>query len=242
MVSAEFTYREFLPAREMPSDVTNLTFGGSEEIKKALNTLKSSIQFDCSRLSDYEIGIINQLRGDVREKLATIQQQMAEIKKSNRFMMVHKGEAYARYQELEGQMNSLVDQDDVFVDKIEALDEDRFYTPKRLADKYAELLSSLGFETKGGKTDERGVRREHFESVMSEEELMSVVLSKTAELQEQLDARKLELLVKYGLPIPTMTAEETTSYSNAQGEDTLSGAVEGVSSIDNGLDFEEDGM
>ena len=55
-----------------------------------------------------------------------------------------------------------------------------------------------------------------------------------ADLQEKLEARKRDVLVKYGLAEPTMTAEGDTLHNNAP--------VESVSSVDNAVDFEEEGM
>ena len=205
MINAKFMYREFTPRGVMPSDVTALQFFGEEEMTAPLTALKSLVQYDRLRLSDYEIGVINSIRNNAGQAINDVQEQK-------------------------------------FINRIEELEEENLYTPKVLADKFSSLLQSLGFVRGDVKVNEYGVAKADYSSSMPNDELLKKVEIMMADLQEKLEARKRDVLVKYGLAEPTMTAEETTSYSNAQGEDTLSGAVEGVSSIDNGLDFEEDGM
>lgn len=197
MVNAKFMYREFTPRGVMPSDVTALQFFGEEEMTAPLTALKSLVQYDRLRLSDYEIGVINSIRNNAGQAINVVEEQK-------------------------------------FINRIEELEEENLYTPKVLADKFSSLLQSLGFVRGDVKVNEYGVAKADYSSSMPDEELLQKVEIMMADLQEKLEAKKRDVLVKYGLAEPTMTTEGDTLHNNA--------SVENISSVDNAVDFEEDGM
>ena len=75
MVNAKFMYREFTPRGVMPSDVTALQFFGEQEMTAPLTALKSLVQYDRLRLSDYEIGVINSIRNNAGQAINVVEEQ-----------------------------------------------------------------------------------------------------------------------------------------------------------------------
>lgn len=197
MINAKFMYREFTPRGVMPSDVTALQFFGEEEMTAPLTALKSLVQYDRLRLSDYEIGVINSIRNNAGQAINVVEEQK-------------------------------------FINRIEELEEENLYTPKVLADKFSSLLQSLGFVRGDVKVNEYGVAKADYSSTMPNDELLQKVEIMMADLQEKLEAKKRDVLVKYGLAEPTITADGDALHNNAP--------VENISSVDNTVDFEEEGM
>ena len=86
MVTANFKYRDFISKKEIPLDITNVTFKGDPLLVENLNRLRSLVSFDNSMLADYEMGFLLQQKTENDAKISDLNQEIKDIQKKDIFM------------------------------------------------------------------------------------------------------------------------------------------------------------
>ena len=212
MVTANFKYRDFISKKEIPLDITNVTFTGDPLLVENLNRLRSLVSFDNSMLADYEMGFLLQQQTENDAKISDLNQEIKDIKKKDIFMKLKKGETYNRYLDLSQQVSESLDRRTAITYRAEDLEDDRFYGQKEMKERLSTMLKTLSFNCIDSKAEENGIVTQILESSIPDPELLMVVQQKIEEMEQSLQDRKDLIKQRYEGSIEP-SVEETTESS-----------------------------
>lgn len=199
MVTATFKYREFLPKNDLPSDMTQVSFLGDDELVDILETLISCVTFDRSHLIDYELQYLNKQMENNKSDIIRVKEQISIAKKQNAYFMFKKGDAYKEYKILKDKLAELQGQAESLFFNAGGLDEDRFYTDKEVKNKIAKVLSDLKFVCQESKTHPNGVLEEKLYCSIPDDQLKVLANNKVVEMSEYINNKKKAIDKKYGV-------------------------------------------
>ena len=196
MIRATFTHKDKYKPGELRIDHTAVSFTGDEEIVDALNALSQTVQYDKSRLCDYEMGFLGEERMNKVAEINGVKTQLAELKRE-RFLKLKGGVKYARYKELNNTLGCLVEEEQAILGDIEDLEADRFYSGKELTARFNKMLGTLSFVCREATTDTRGVTIEHLETTIPDREVMMGIATANTLLERGIAEKKAAILVKH---------------------------------------------
>ena len=211
MVTANFKYRDFISKKEIPLDITNVTFKGDPLLVENLNRLRSLVSFDNSMLADYEMGFLLQQKTENDAKISDLNQEIKDIQKKDIFMKLKKGETYNRYLDLSQQVSENLDRRTAITYRAEDLEDDRFYGQKELKERLSTMLKTLSFNCIDSKAEENGIVTQILESSIPDPELLMVVQQKIEEMEQSLQDRKDLIKQRYEGAIEPLVEETTES-------------------------------
>ena len=211
MVTANFKYRDFISKKEIPLDITNVTFKGDPLLVENLNRLRSLVSFDNSMLADYEMGFLLQQKTENDAKISDLNQEIKDIQKKDIFMKLKKGETYNRYLDLSQQVSENLDRRTAITYRAEDLEDDRFYGQKELKERLSTMLKTLSFNCIDSKAEENGIVTQILESSIPDPELLMVVQQKIEEMEQSLQDRKDLIKQRYEGTIEPLVEETTES-------------------------------
>ena len=211
MVTANFKYRDFISKKEIPLDITNVTFKGDPLLVENLNRLRSLVSFDNSMLADYEMGFLLQQKTENDAKISDLNQEIKDIQKKDIFMKLKKGETYNRYLDLSQQVSENLDRRTAITYRAEDLEDDRFYGQKELKERLSTMLKTLSFNCIDSKAEENGIVTQIWESSIPDPELLMVVQQKIEEMEQSLQDRKDLIKQRYEGAIEPLVEETTES-------------------------------
>ena len=211
MVTANFKYRDFISKKEIPLDITNVTFKGDPLLVENLNRLRSLVSFDNSMLADYEMGFLLQQKTENDAKISDLNQEIKDIQKKDIFMKLKKGETYNRYLDLSQQVSEKLDRRTAITYRAEDLEDDRFYGQKEMKERLSTMLKTLSFNCIDSKAEENGIVTQILESSIPDPELLMVVQQKIEEMEQSLQDRKDLIKQRYEGTIEPLVEETTES-------------------------------
>ena len=211
MVTANFKYRDFISKKEIPLDITNVTFKGDPLLVENLNRLRSLVSFDNSMLADYEMGFLLQQKTENDAKISDLNQEIKDIQKKDIFMKLKKGETYNRYLDLSQQVSENLDRRTAITYRAEDLEDDRFYGQKEMKERLSTMLKTLSFNCIDSKAEENGIVTQILESSIPDPELLMVVQQKIEEMEQSLQDRKDLIKQRYEGTIEPLVEETTES-------------------------------
>lgn len=197
MIKAKFIHKDKFGRGELPIDLTRVEFSGDEEIVEALNGVINAVQFDRSRLCDYEQGFLCEQRMEKLSDINAVRTEMYNLQKSRRFPGLKIGATYARYKELSDKLAFHEAEEQRILGSIEDLEEGRFYSREELRARFAKILRSMGFECREATTDKRGITTESMESIVPDDEMRKIAAYNTTLLARDLDSKKQAIRKMY---------------------------------------------
>lgn len=201
MIKATFTHKDRYKTDDLHIDHTSVSFSGDPEMVEKLTELSKTVQFDKSRLSDFEIGFLAEDRMGKVAEINGVRSQIAELKR-DKFLKLKRGNTYARYRELSDTLDSLVEEEQAILGDIEDLEDDRFYSRRELKDRFTRMLRNLSFVTRETTTNKNGVTIEYLETTIPDREVMMGVATATTLLEREMAEKKAKILERYrGVPV-----------------------------------------
>lgn len=211
MIKATFTHKDRYKTDDLHIDHTSVSFSGDPEMVEKLTELSKTVQFDKSRLSDFEIGFLAEDRMGKVAEINGVRSQIAELKR-DKFLKLKRGNTYARYRELSDTLDSLVEEEQAILGDIEDLEDDRFYSRGELKDRFTRMLRNLSFVTRETTTNKNGVTIEYLETTIPDREVMMGVATATTLLEREMAEKKAKILERYrGVPVVENAGEMTSN-------------------------------
>ena len=211
MIKATFTHKDRYKTDDLHIDHTSVSFSGDPEMVEKLTELSKTVQFDKSRLSDFEIGFLAEDRMGKVAEINGVRSQIAELKR-DKFLKLKRGNTYARYRELSDTLDSLVEEEQAILGDIEDLEDDRFYSRGELKDRFTRMLINLSFVTRETTTNKNGVTIEYLETTIPDREVMMGVATATTLLEREMAEKKAKILERYrGVPVVENAGEMTSN-------------------------------
>ena len=211
MIKAIFTHKDRYKTDDLHIDHTSVTFSGDPEMVEKLTELSKTVQFDKSRLCDYEIGFLAEDRMGKVAEINGVRNQIAELKR-DKFLKLKGGASYARYRELSDTLDCLIEDEQAILGDIEDLEDDRFYSRRELKDRFIRMLRNLSFVTRETTTNKNGVTIEHLETTIPDREVMMGVATATTLLEREMAEKRARILEKHrGVPVVENAGEMTSN-------------------------------
>lgn len=196
MITAIFKHKDKYKTDDLHIDHTSVTFSGDPDMVAELTELSRTVQYDRSRLCDYEIGFLAEDRMDKVAEINGVRNQIADLKR-DKFLKVKGGASYAKYRELSDTLDCLVEDEQAIVGDIEDLDDDRFYSRKELKARFDRMLRNLSFVCRETTSDKNGVIIERLETTIPDREVMMGVATAKTLLEREMAEKKAQILAKY---------------------------------------------
>ena len=198
-MQARFTHKDYKVKQGNPvMQNATVSFNGEPEAVEVLDEIMRTRKYDIEWVGDFEMSFILK---DIRKcdsQIMDVEMAQEEMKKGSqlqRFFRV--GDRYKKYIELERQLRVLKAHRNLLIsDKNDA--QVVGYSDGAVTSRFASTLKELGFELETSTTDERGVIIESMTSTLSEKELMKRAKEMLAELQMDIESRKVDIARVYG--------------------------------------------
>lgn len=192
MISAELSYRNYVPIGWFALEYSNLLFHGNTDLVYLLGRVRDCIQYEKSQKIEPHINKLEVEKKSIIEEYNGWKQELDQTKKKYpfwRFSKEHREEVailIAECDQLGREYNNILY-------KIKFLEDDRFYSASEKTHRFKKLLSELGFLCKSTTRSESNLHEEVYESTCSDEELMKKAQAMFDKLKQQEERNELEV-------------------------------------------------
>lgn len=195
MLSAELSFRHYVPSGWFAFEHASLTFYGDIQITSLLDDLVSLIKYGKEKVYKEDMKKLKKLELETNKEIENLENAIDEIEEKHLFVLFGK-KSKNKLKELNSQLSKLKDKSSRINKKIEEIEKLSHYSTITLERKFKELLTSLNFSCKAININESNRTIEKYESTLSKQE----ILNKITTIEKQI-MKEIEMEIKFEKPL-----------------------------------------
>ena len=206
MISAELSYRNYVPSNYIALEVSHLHFNGDFDITRILDNLIHLVEFDKYNEQTTKIKKLLEHKQINFDELQNWQAELKCFENSHLFWLLSKRLREERAI-LKAESEKLASTDKYLSTTIKQLENNEFYEASELTRKFKKILAELGFTCKASTQDDSNLHKEIYESTCSDEELIAKAEKMIAQLQQK-QKEKLSIIDKKYSKLEIVTSKD----------------------------------
>lgn len=187
MISAELSYRDFVPSDTIAVKFIDIDFGGDNKITRLLKDLFHLIKFEKSRKQEIKIDFLKKLQEKNNVEIEKLENRILNLKNQYKIVFLHK-KACLEIKNINKEINNFLFQNRKIENEIEKLEDDRFFETSEIKRKFKNMLAVCDFSCKTSHySNDTLISVEIYEFIGNEEEFYEKVDSKLKEFKTKLE-------------------------------------------------------
>lgn len=186
MLTAELSFRHYVPSSWFAFEHASLTFYGDIQITSLLDDLVSLIKYGKEKVYKEDMKKLKKLETETNDKIKDLEDAIEEIEEKHIFILYSR-KSKKKLKELKSELSNLKDKSSIINKKIKEIEKTTKYSTITLERKFKELLAKLDFTCKAINKDESNRTIEKYESTLSKQDILNKIKTIEKEIRKEIE-------------------------------------------------------